>query len=334
MKLDEKLLVAVLMGGPSAEHEISLKSGQGVIAALKRIGFDVEPVIVPKDISTKQAEDFVRSALLASNADVSFIALHGPFGEDGTVQAICEGLKIAYTGSGPLASRLGLDKVASKIQFEQAGLFVPKWQLIQDRNPQSLDMAIRSLGFPVVVKPANQGSSIGVSIAAHHADFLEAISEASRYDTKIIIEEFIKGRELTVGILDQNALPVVEIKSSHQFFDFTAKYTAGQTSYIVPADIDKESAWVVQDAALRAHKALGCRHFSRADIILDASNRPFVLEVNTIPGLTQTSLLPKSASCVGMSYDELCENFILMAFHDRPKSQKSRMVEVRAKAYA
>lgn len=309
--------VAVLMGGPSAEHDISLKSGHGVADALAQRGWPVTPLELPNALSTAEAVTLTRQWLQREAIAVVFIALHGPFGEDGTIQQVCEDLGIAYTGSGVEASRLGLDKVESRRRFERAGLRVPAWDLADPADARAIDAAAARLGFPIVVKPTNQGSSIGVSIANDRAALTQAIREAARYDTRILLEAFIRGREVTAGILDERPLPVIEIQSSHQFFDFTAKYTAGQTTYIVPAQLAEPLARHIQDAGLRAHRALGCRHLSRVDIMLTPEGDPVILEVNTIPGFTATSLLPKAAACVGIAYDALCERLVRLAIASR-----------------
>lgn len=315
--------VMVLMGGPSAEHAISLKSGHGVLEALSRRGWCAEAVVLPDGVTTEEAIRAARAVLEHDPPSVVFIALHGAFGEDGTLQRLCEELGLPYTGSGPAASRLGMDKVASRRRFEQAGLRVPRWSLLE----RAADGKARALGgyrFPVVVKPTNQGSSLGVSMAANEQELASAIDEAGRYDARILIEECVRGRELTVGILRDRALPVVEIRSSHPFFDYAAKYTPGQTTYHAPAALESSVARRVQRAGLSAHRAVGCRDFSRVDCLLDGANQPVVLEVNTIPGLTATSLLPKAAACAGLSYDELCDRVVRMALaHPRSAMQLS-----------
>ena len=309
------------MGGTSAEHAISVKSGQGVVASLTRRGWHVNAILIPQALTLEEASQFARHALQEADADVAFIALHGPFGEDGTVQAVCEELQVAYTGSDAKASRLGLDKVTSRLRFEQAGLRVPRWRLLNPADRASLDGCIAQLGLPVVIKPTSQGSSLGVSIVAHHGELAQALEEAARYDSRVLVEEFIAGRELTVGIVGDEALPLVEIRPmAHRFFDYTAKYTPGETEYLVPAMLDAPLTQRAQAAGLRAHQALGCRHFSRVDLILNQAGEPVILEVNTIPGLTPTSLLPKAAACAGMSYDALCERLVLMALPQREES--------------
>lgn len=304
--------VAVLMGGPSGEHDISLKSGQGVVNALQQRGWAVEPVIIPKMLTLDHAGAFTRVALHNCGADVAFIALHGRFGEDGTVQHICEDLQIAYTGSGPEASRLGMDKVASRRRFEQAGLRVPAWAVLEGKRLAGARLP-SGWSFPVVVKPSNQGSSLGVAMARTVEELQAAVKAAAGFSPHVVLEQFVSGREVTVGVLGDEALPVVEIRPSQPFFDFTAKYTTGATEYLVPAPISQSAAAVVQAAGLDAHRALGCRHLSRADIILDANDVPVVLEINTIPGFTPTSLLPKAAACIGLSYEDVCERLVMLA---------------------
>jgi D-alanine-D-alanine ligase len=309
----ETLKVAVLMGGPSEEHDVSLKSGQGVVRALTKRRWAVEPVVIPKALTVHGASEFARRALQQVCADVAFIALHGIFGEDGTIQQLCEDVRLAYTGSDVPASRLGIDKSASRKRFEDAGLSVPRWEAVEfaaGRVPQRP----RGVSYPLVVKPNGQGSSLGISIIRQEEELSAALAEASRYGSQVLLEEFVSGRELTVGILGDEPLPVIEIRPSHPFFDYTAKYTAGLTEYVVPAPLAPPVAKAVQAAALTAHRALGCRHLSRADLILTRGNVPVLLEVNTIPGFTPTSLLPKAAACVNLSYEELCEQVVLMAW--------------------
>ena len=309
--------VVVLMGGPSEEHEISLKSGHGVAHALSQQGFLIEPVVIPKTLSLEEASRFAQRVLPTTFADVVFLALHGTFGEDGTIQQLCEQLQLPYTGSDPSASRLGMDKVASRVQFEGAGLPVPRWTVMElARDEGSLPKA---WSYPVVVKPVNQGSSVGVTVVRQARDFTPALAEAGRYGPQALVEEFIEGREVTVGILGDEPLPVVEIRPRQPFFDFTAKYTPGSTDYLVPAPLEPEVAKAAQAVAHAAHQALGCRHLSRADLILNASQTPVLLEVNTIPGFTPTSLLPKAAACVGISYGALCGQLVHMALRDAAK---------------
>lgn len=305
--------VAVLMGGPSEEHGISLKSGHGVTDALLRRGFPAVAVMIPKAGTAQEACASVKEALQREAAEVAFIALHGAFGEDGTVQALCEELGIAYTGSDAAASRLGMDKVASRQRFEQAGLAVPRWTLLTVSSTPSPRPPAR-FSFPLVVKPVNQGSSLGVSIVPGPEQFAEAAVLAGRFGPQVLIEEFVQGRELTIGVLGEEPLPIVEIRPKDAFFDYTAKYTAGLTEYLVPAPLEPSLAKTIQAAGLAAHQALGCRHLSRTDVILNQSQVPVVLEVNTIPGFTPTSLLPKAAACLQLSYEQVCEELVMMAW--------------------
>ena len=307
------LQVAVLMGGPSAEHDISLKSGHGVVEALRGRGWRVHPVPMPLRLTVPEARAWVRAALERVAPDVVFLALHGAFGEDGTVQDICEGLHLAYTGSDAQASRLGMDKVLSRQRFAAAGLAVPRWTLI---DASASGDPLPGWSFPIVVKPVDQGSSIGVSLVREPAQLPAALAETRRYGPQALIEEFIEGREMTAGVLGDQALPVVEIRPTHPFFDFSAKYTSGATSYLVPAPLDAATTRAVQAAGLAAHRALGCRHLSRSDLILTSSGTAVILELNTIPGFTPTSLIPKAAACMQLAYADVCERLVRMAWHD------------------
>ena len=301
--------VGVLMGGPSSEREISLKSGKAVFSALKDAG--VEAVAI--DITTDNPAENV-SLLKNHNLDCAFIALHGRFGEDGTIQGILEGMHLPFTASGVKASQLAMDKIGSLEIFSQGGLRVPKSQFIEKSAYQKSPVFENQLGFPLVVKPANHGSSIGLSLVEHIQELPAAVKLAFKFDEHIIIQEYVSGRELTVGILDELALPVIEIIPSNKFFDFTAKYQAGLTQYIVPAALDPEVALEVQRIALQAHKLLGCYGCSRVDIILAKEGCPYILEVNTIPGMTSTSLLPKAAKITGIDFNQLCLKLLELAY--------------------
>ena len=322
-KLRATLNISVLMGGPSAEHGISLKSGLGVAEALRARGWQVANLVIPQDLTIDAASQLARQALERSETDVVFIALHGPFGEDGTIQRVCEDVGLAYTGSDPAASAIGLDKVASRRRFESQGLRVPRWRGVEAVGRMQIEQAVSTIGFPVVVKPTNQGSSIGVTIARGPGALGEAVTKAAAFDSRILLEAFVRGRELTVGIVEEQPLPVVEIQPRHPFFDYAAKYTPGETRYVVPAELEEGIRRRVQQDALRAHQALGCRDVSRVDLILNESGEPVILEVNTIPGFTATSLLPKAAACVDISYDELCERLLVMACRRLPAARRA-----------
>lgn len=301
--------IGVLMGGPSTEREISLKSGQAVLEVLKESGLDAVAV----DITTDNIEEDI-GLIKSQHIDCAFIALHGRFGEDGQVQKILEILKIPYTGSGVQASRLAMDKIASLEIFERNGLKIPDYEVVEKNTNWSLH---KELGLPLVIKPATHGSSIGLSIVNKKEDLERAVNFAFSFDKRVIIEEYIKGRELTVGILDDKALPAIEIIPKKTFFDYEAKYKAGMTDYIVPAKLPKVISKKIQNVALLAHKVLGCFGCSRADIILNEGNIPYILEINTIPGFTSTSLLPKAAKAAGIDFKVLCIKLIKLAYEKK-----------------
>jgi len=288
------------MGGFSSEREVSLKSGNAVYDALK----DTDCELMSIDFTS--AEELIEK-IKQSNVEFIFNALHGAFGEDGRVQQILEDMKISYTGSGSLASALAMDKIASRKIFQEQGLPVPRHQIIHKNQFEKKGLFLE---FPVVVKPANEGSSIGLSIVADKESLRAAIDIAQKYDDTIILEKYIRGREITVGILDDKPLPVIEVVPKNKFYDFQAKYSAGMSEYIVPAQMDEAITKKAQQIAVKAHKALGCRCFSRVDMIVNLEEIPVVLEVNTIPGLTSTSLLPKAAKAAGIDFRHLCQKMI------------------------
>ncbi|HUJ12020.1 MAG TPA: D-alanine--D-alanine ligase [Verrucomicrobiae bacterium] len=310
----KRLKIAVLMGGPSAERQVSQRSGTAVANALTSTGAKV----IPTDV---QEARFV----IPRDVDVVFIALHGVFGEDGTVQRMLEDSGIAYTGSGPEASAIAFDKIVAKARFMDAGIPTPKCEVF-DRARCDLKR-LSKLGFPLVIKPARQGSSVGVSIVQEEADLEEACQIAWRYDHHLLAEQFIAGRELTVGIFDGHALPVIEIQPKHDFFTYEAKYTKGQTEYLVPAPLDRGVEAQVKAVSLRAHDCLGCRDFSRVDLILGKKNQLFVLEVNTIPGFTETSLVPKAARAAGIEFRDLCARLVQMALARRVPRKPDHALE-------
>ncbi len=298
--------IGVLMGGPSSEREISLKSGKAVYEAFMQLGLGVEAI----DIRTDNVRENMR-LIKSHGIDCAFIALHGRFGEDGAIQRILEKIQIPYTGSGVKASKLAIDKVASRRIFEKAGLAVPRYKVLKKAASSKVSW---KLGLPLVIKPVTHGSSIGLSIIDKKEDLSKALEKAFAFDSTVIVEEYIKGRELTVGILQERALPVIEIIPKNPFFDFEAKYQAGLTEYVVPAVLEERIASKVRRAGFLAHKLLGCSGCSRVDIILGKNNAPVVLEVNTIPGLTATSLLPKAAKTVGIPFEQLCLTLLRLAY--------------------
>lgn len=310
--------IGVLMGGSSTEREISLKSGMTVYRSLKSEGLDASPIDIETDEPTANTKK-----IKTQKIDVAFIALHGRFGEDGGIQQILEKLSIPYTGSGVMASKLALDKVASRHIFQVYGLTVPRYKVVHRLSFNKDYISRDNLRLPLVIKPATHGSSIGLSIIERKEDLNRAIELAFGFDERIIIEEYVKGREITGGILEEISLPVIEIIPKNRFFDYEAKYKPGVTRYVVPADLNGRIANKAKQAALSAHRCLGCFGFSRVDMILKDSS-PFILEVNTIPGLTETSLLPKAAGAIGLSFSQLCIRLLRLAYKRHQDALKDR----------
>lgn len=288
--------IAVLMGGPGSEREVSLASGKAVLKALLGLGLDAVAV----DVTGPEIE-------LPPGTDLAFNVIHGTFGEDGRLQEILEGLGIPYTGAGVKSSRIAFDKNLAKAAFVEHGVPTPRAEIIDVSSGPRLP----SFPAPFVVKPPREGSSVGVHIVRNQADAEAAMADAAKYSDDILVEEFINGQELTVGILNDVALPVVHIIPPEGVYDMASKYPwlsgAKGSQYICPADLDAETTLLVQEAALAAHRSLGVEIYSRVDVLLDSQNRPFVLETNTIPGMTETSLLPKAAAAIGISFPELCK---------------------------
>ena len=288
--------IAVLKGGPSSEHEVSLRTGAAIAEALRSSprGYEVTEVVV-------EGRDFV----LPPNVDFVFIALHGTFGEDGEVQSLLEKRGIPYTGSGIAGSRIAFDKEASKDLFRSIGVPTPEGFILAKGATFPPEFPL-----PVVVKPSRQGSTVGMSFVFEKSEIDAALDKAWQFDDRTLVERYIKGREFTVGILGDEALPLVEIVPKHGFYDYQNKYTAGATDYFCPAELDRAVAGHIQELALKAHRVLCCAVYSRVDVLLDAAGHPFVLEVNTIPGMTATSLLPKAAAAAGLSFTALCERIL------------------------
>lgn len=310
--------IGVLMGGASTERRISLNSGQAVYESLRQSGVEAAAI----DIKTDDIEENI-DFLKLCRMDCAFIALHGYFGEDGQIQQILEDLNIPYTGSGIMASRLAMDKVSSRMIFEICGLKVPRYKAIDNSIIQSQpywDIS-KEFKFPVVVKPVTHGSSVGLSIVDNKEGFIKAVELASHFDKKVIVEEYIEGREVTVGIVNNDVLPIIEIIPKTRFFDYQAKYETGLTEYVIPAKLDKKLTMGLQQKALIAHRALGCSGLSRVDMILKKDNFPVILEVNTIPGFTKTSLLPKAAKAAGIDFNHLCLKLIRLAYEKARQKQ-------------
>jgi D-alanine-D-alanine ligase len=290
--------IAVLMGGPGSERDVSMATGKGVAKALRSLGAEVSEIDV-------KGADFE----LPEGTELAFIALHGTFGEDGQVQKILEERGVAYTGEGVLESELAFDKIRSKEAFLQHGVATPYWQIITlGQHP--------TIPIPLVIKAPRQGSTVGVHIIRNEREVDAAIADASTYDRELLVEKFIHGRELTIGVLGDLALPIIEIIPKGGFYDFTNKYpflnpsAGGGAEHVCPAKISEEQTRAIQELALRAHRALGLRVYSRVDIILPEEGEPSVLEANTIPGMTEASLLPEAAAAAGIGYPELCARII------------------------
>jgi D-alanine-D-alanine ligase len=294
-----------MLGGPSAEREVSLRSGGAVAAALRSIGHEVFE-LDPRD----------RRWSLPSRTEVVFLALHGTYGEDGTIQRELEELGAVFTGCDSESSRIAFDKILTKERCVAGGVPTARYTLIESVN------ASWPMGWnpPVVLKPVRQGSSVGLQFVDRVGDFSGALAESMRFDTHVLMEEKICGREMTVGILDAQPLPIVEVRPRTGVYDYQTKYTPGTTEYLCPAPLDAELTERVQRAGLAAFGAIGGRDYARVDVMLKPTGEPVVLEVNTLPGMTETSLLPKAAAAAGMSYVELCQRMIDLALRRKGKA--------------
>lgn len=303
--------VLVLMGGTSEEREVSLRSGLAVAEALREKGYQAESL----DFNPKVLGDIEKI-----KPDVVFIALHGKNGEDGTVQGYLELLGIPYTGSGVAASAISMDKILAKKILCYEGLPTAEFEIIHkssfNRENSAAASLIERFGLPVVVKPPTQGSSVGTSIVRKEADILPAIEKALAFGDEVLIERFIAGTELTVAIIGNNeplVLPIIEITAQNEYYDYESKYTPGMSTHIIPARISDEARELIAGIAKKAYQALKCRGFSRIDFILDRNGNPYILENNTIPGMTATSLIPDAARAAGISFPELVDKIVKMA---------------------
>jgi D-alanine-D-alanine ligase len=297
----KKKRIGVLMGGISEEREISLKTGKAILDALKAKGYKAIAIDAGRDLG---------SVLKNKKIDVAFLALHGRYGEDGCVQGLLEVMGIPYTGSGVKASAMAMDKATAKKVMLHHGVSTPASTVCDGRRAAKLKL-------PVVVKPASQGSAIGVSIVRKPSGLKKALAYAEGFGGGALIERFIEGRELTVAILDNRVLPTIEIRPKKGFYDFNAKYTRGMTDFLVPAPLSKSVDRKVAKEALAAYESLGCSGAARVDVILDGKGIPYVLEVNTIPGMTSLSLFPMAAAAVGMDYPALVEEMLKGAGLDK-----------------
>jgi D-alanine-D-alanine ligase len=286
--------IGVLMGGISREHEVSLKTGSAMLKALQEGGYQAMGIEVSADICTR---------LLEAQIEVAVIALHGRWGEDGTIQGLLELLRIPYTGSGVLASALAMNKIKAKEIFLYHGLPTPEFVTIE----QGKEPGEPPFPPPWVVKPASEGSTIGIDIVMDREGLQQAVRSARGYDHEVFVERFIKGKELTVAILQGKPLPIIEIVPLGGFYDYQSKYTPGQTAYICPARISERQEKEIGELGLQAYHALGCSGCARVDLFLSEKGEPFITEVNTLPGMTETSLVPKAAAQKGISFSQLVE---------------------------
>ncbi len=293
------------MGGPGSEREVSLATGRGVAQALRSLGADVTEVDVT-------GADFV----LPTGTEIAFNAIHGTFGEDGQVQQILEDRGVPYTGEGVEESRAAFDKISSKEKFDAANVTTPEWEIItRGQRP--------AMSLPLVIKAPKQGSTVGVYIVKEPAELENALAEALKYDERLLVERFVPARELTVGVLGELALPIIEIIPKGGFYDFTNKYpflnpgAGGAAEHVCPAHLSEEQTRDIQDLALRAHRSLGLQVYSRVDVMLPEVGAPTVLEINTIPGMTEASLLPEAAAAAGISYPALCARIIELSLARR-----------------
>ncbi len=293
--------VAVLLGGRSSEREVSEKTGQGCAEALRSRGHDVVEIDVDLDVAERLRE---------AGAAVAFVALHGRFGEDGCIQGLLESMGIPYTGSGVLASALGMNKTISKLLFRSHGLSVTEYRVVPRSEAGEVTVASLPFGLPAVVKPSCEGSSVGVHIVRDPAELRAACLEAARYKGDVIVERYVRGAEIQVAVLEGTALGAIEVVPAREFYDYAAKYTAGNTQYFYPARISPETLARVSRAAEVAHAALGCSGVTRQDFIVTPAGEPYLLEVNTLPGMTPSSLVPKIAAGNGISFPDLCERLL------------------------
>jgi D-alanine-D-alanine ligase len=331
--------IAVLMGGTSAEREVSLASGLAVVKALRERGHQVSAVdtargfvsveregeLLPEGVHAAppgQLADALPPAALGEvrevrDADVAFLALHGGIGEDGTLQALLELLGVPYTGTGPLGSAIAMDKDVSKRLLRDAEIPTLPWRVARapafTYDPGTVQELI---GYPCIVKPSQQGSSVGLAVVERPEQLRAAVAEASRYDTEVMIERYVRGREVTVGVLGDQPLPPVEIRPKKGIYDYESKYTPGMTEYLCPAPLEQEITAQAQAFALRAFRVLKLRGYARVDFIL-ANEQLFCLEANTLPGMTATSLLPKAAAAADIPFPALCERIVELAARNR-----------------
>jgi len=305
--------VAVVMGGASAEREISLLSGRAVLAALKRKGVDAVGIDV---------DDRPLPALQACRFDRVFNIVHGRGGEDGVLQGVLEALGVPYTGSRVLGSALSMDKLRTKMCWKSVGIPTPPWRLL--RSDEDVPPCAEALGFPVIVKPALEGSSIGISKANDVAELKAARRDAARYRCDVFAESWVRGEEYTVAILDDAALPIIRLETPNVFYDYDAKYCADTTRYHCPCGLSEETEEQLQELALNAYRALDASGWGRVDLFLDAGQQPWLIEANTVPGMTDHSLVPMAAKAAGIDFDELVWRILETSFGIRNQETGNR----------
>lgn len=323
-------LVALFVGGTSPEREVSKATGKSILKALYDLGYKVK-VIDPayglnqpkeeekffeaKDYTERTNRNYVEviNSTLLDDVDLAFIGLHGKYGEDGTIQSLLELRGIKYTGSKVLASSLAMDKCMAKIMFQHFDVNTPRWFVV-NKNEEDYDLIRKKIkkffGYPCVIKPNDEGSTIGLTICRGDIEVPQAVKKALQYSRKVLVEEYITGHELTIAIIDQQALPVLEIKPKIGFYDYENKYTQGKTDYIVPAEIPQKVAEHLQHQALLAFNSVGCESYARVDFRMTNDFKSYCLEVNTLPGMTSTSLVPKMAKAAGINFEELIDRII------------------------
>lgn len=331
---NNNITVALLVGGTSPEREVSKNTGKSVLNALYDLDYkvkvidpafglnqpkEIDKIFVEKDYTERSNRNFVEAinSKMFDDVDVAFIALHGKWGEDGMIQSLLELRGIKYTGSKVLASSLAMDKSMAKIMFQHFDVSTPRWFVV-DKNEKDIDLIKSKIkkffGYPCIIKPNDEGSTIGLTICRGDVELAQAIKKAQEFSKKVLVEEYIPGHEITVAVFDQQALPVLEIKPKAGFYDYENKYTQGRTDYIVPAEIPDKIAEHLQHQALLAFNSIGCESYARIDFRVTNDYKTYCLEVNTLPGMTSTSLVPKMAQAAGISFEELIDRIIKNSF--------------------
>ncbi len=332
MTSKKDLTVALLLGGTSPERDVSKSSASSIYKALTALGYKTilidpaygkqqphkeEDFFAKKDFAEISNRNYVEAvnSKLFDEVDIAFLALHGKWGEDGTIQSLLDLRGIKYTGSNIVSSAMSMDKIMSKILFKHYDINTPDWIGVNQHEKEInvKEMIKDKFGFPCVVKPNDQGSTVGLTICKHEDELHKALKLARQFSNKVLIEEYIPGREVTVGVLDNKALPVLEIKPKHGIYDYECKYTSGMSEYEVPANIPEWVQLELQSQTLKAFEALGCSVYGRLDFRLSGDFKTYCLEVNTLPGMTSTSLVPKMAKAAGISFEELIDKIIKLS---------------------